>query len=149
VRGFAVKVYTDEGNWDLVGNNIPVFFIQDAIKFPDLIHAVKMEPHCGFPQAATAHDTFWDFISLTPESMHMIMWAMSDRTRGAKLSDGKMLAADGQLAGTPSVIFDAVALVLSDSGGKQLAQEPAAVDSFAMRSVTSRPSPPMPTRRQC
>jgi catalase len=80
VRGFAVKFYTEEGNWDLVGNNIPVFFIQDAIKFPDLIHAVKMEPDRGFPQSATAHDTFWDFISLTPESMHMVMWIMSDRT---------------------------------------------------------------------
>ncbi len=80
VRGFAVKFYTKEGNWDLVGNNIPVFFIQDAIKFPDLIHAVKMEPDRGFPQAATAHDTFWDYISLTPESMHMVMWIMSDRT---------------------------------------------------------------------
>ncbi len=80
VRGFSVKLYTSEGNWDLVGNNIPVFFIQDAIKFPDLIHAVKMEPDRGFPQAGSAHDTFWDFISLTPESMHMIMWAMSDRT---------------------------------------------------------------------
>lgn len=80
VRGFAVKFYTKEGNWDLVGNNIPVFFIQDAIKFPDLVHAIKMEPDRGFPQAATAHDTFWDFISLTPESMHMIMWIMSDRT---------------------------------------------------------------------
>ncbi len=80
VRGFAVKFYTDEGNFDLVGNNIPVFFIQDAIKFPDLIHAVKMEPDRGFPQAASAHDTFWDFVSLMPESMHMLMWAMSDRT---------------------------------------------------------------------
>ncbi len=80
VRGFAVKFYTKEGNWDLVGNNIPVFFIQDAIKFPDLIHAVKMEPDRAFPQAATAHDTFWDYISLTPESMHMVMWIMSDRT---------------------------------------------------------------------
>jgi catalase len=80
VRGFAVKFYTQEGNWDLVGNNIPVFFIQDAIKFPDLIHAAKMEADRGFPQAATAHDTFWDFISLTPESTHMMMWAMSDRT---------------------------------------------------------------------
>jgi len=80
VRGFAVKFYTKEGNWDLVGNNIPVFFIQDAIKFPDLIHSVKMEPDRGFPQSATAHDTFWDFISLTPESMHMVMWIMSDRT---------------------------------------------------------------------
>ena len=79
VRGFAVKFYTKEGNWDLVGNNIPVFFIQDAIKFPDLIHAVKPEPDRGFPQAQTAHDNFWDFISLTPESMHMIMWVMSDR----------------------------------------------------------------------
>ena len=80
VRGFAIKFYTDEGNWDLVGNNIPVFFIQDAMKFPDLVHAVKMEPDRGFPQAASAHDNFWDFISLMPESMHMIMWAMSDRT---------------------------------------------------------------------
>ena len=80
VRGFAVKFYTKQGNWDLVGNNIPVFFIQDAIKFPDLIHAAKMEADRGYPQAATAHDTFWDFISLMPESTHMIMWAMSDRT---------------------------------------------------------------------
>jgi catalase len=75
VRGFAVKFYTQEGNWDLVGNNIPVFFIQDAIKFPDLIHSVKMEADKGYPQAASAHDTFWDFISLMPESTHMIMWA--------------------------------------------------------------------------
>ena len=79
VRGFAVKIYTKEGNWDLVGNNIPVFFIQDAIKFPDLVHAAKQEPDRDFPQAQTAHDNFWDFISLTPESMHMIMWTMSDR----------------------------------------------------------------------
>jgi catalase len=79
VRGFAVKFYTDEGNWDLVGNNIPVFFIQDAMKFPDLIHAVKPEPHHGMPQAGSAHDTFWDFASLMPESTHMLMWAMSDR----------------------------------------------------------------------
>ena len=79
VRGFAVKFYTDEGNWDLVGNNMPVFFIQDAMKFPDLIHAAKPQPHFQIPQAATAHDTFWDFISLMPESAHMIMWAMSDR----------------------------------------------------------------------
>src|SRR5579872_6273309 len=79
VRGFAVKIYTKEGNWDIVGNNIPVFFIQDAIKFPDLIHAAKEEPDRGFPQAQTAHDNFWDFISLTPESIHMAMWIMSDR----------------------------------------------------------------------
>jgi catalase len=79
VRGFAVKLYTREGNWDLVGNNIPVFFIQDALKFPDLIHSAKPEPDRAFPQAQTAHDNFWDFISLTPESFHMIMWAMSDR----------------------------------------------------------------------
>ncbi len=78
-RGFAVKFYTDEGNWDLVGNNIPVFFIQDAIKFPDLVHSVKPEPHHGMPQAASAHDTFWDFVSLMPESTHMLMWVMSDR----------------------------------------------------------------------
>jgi len=90
VRGFAIKFYTQQGNWDLVGNNIPVFFIQDAIKFPDLIHAVKMEPDRGFPQAGSAHDTFWDFISLTPESMHMVMWAMSDRTlpRSLRMMEG-------------------------------------------------------------
>lgn len=80
VRGFAVKLYTQEGNWDIVGNNIPVFFIQDPIKFPDIIHAAKDEPDRGFPQAQTAHDNFWDFISLTPEAMHMVMWIMSDRT---------------------------------------------------------------------
>ena len=80
VRGFAVKLYTAEGNWDLVGNNIPVFFIQDAIKFPDLVHAVKMEADKGYPQAGSAHDTFWDFVSLMPESTHMLLWAMSDRT---------------------------------------------------------------------
>ncbi|WP_395320861.1 catalase [Variovorax sp. UC74_104] len=79
VRGFAVKFYTDEGNWDLVGNNMPVFFIQDAMKFPDLVHAVKPEPHHAMPQAASAHDTFWDFVSLMPESTHMLMWQMSDR----------------------------------------------------------------------
>ncbi len=79
VRGFAVKFYTDEGNWDLVGNNIPIFFIQDAMKFPDLVHAAKAEPHFGMPQAGTAHDTFWDFASLMPEITAMLMWAMSDR----------------------------------------------------------------------
>ncbi len=90
VRGFAVKFYTQEGNWDLVGNNIPVFFIQDAMKFPDLVHSVKMEPDRGFPQAASAHDTFWDFISLMPESLHMIVWAMSDRTipRSLRMIEG-------------------------------------------------------------
>ena len=90
VRGFAVKFYTKEGNWDLVGNNIPVFFIQDAIKFPDLIHAVKMEADRAYPQAASAHDTFWDFIGLMPESTHMIMWAMSDRTipRSLRMIEG-------------------------------------------------------------
>ena len=89
-RGFAVKFYTQQGNWDLVGINIPVFFIQDAIKFPDLVHAIKMEPDRGFPQAATAHDTFWDFISLTPEAMHMVMWIMSDRTlpRSLRMMEG-------------------------------------------------------------
>jgi catalase len=90
VRGFAVKFYTKEGNWDLVGNNIPVFFIQDAIKFPDLIHAVKMEADRGYPQAASAHDTFWDFIGLMPEATHMIMWAMSDRAipRSLRMMEG-------------------------------------------------------------
>jgi len=89
-RGFAVKFYTEEGIYDLVGNNIPVFFIQDAIKFPDLVHAVKPEPHHEMPQAASAHDTFWDFISLMPESMHMIMWVMSDRAipRSYRMMEG-------------------------------------------------------------
>ncbi len=90
VRGFAVKMYTPEGNWDIVGNNIPVFFIQDAIKFPDLAHAVKEEPDRGFPQAASAHDTFWDWIACTPEAMHMVMWQMSDRTipRSVRMMQG-------------------------------------------------------------
>ncbi|HET6588472.1 MAG TPA: catalase [Oleiagrimonas sp.] len=90
IRGFAVKFYTKEGNWDLVSNDIPVFFIQDAMKFPDLVHAVKMEPDRGFPQAATAHDTFWDYISLTPEAMHVILWAMSDRAipRSLRMIEG-------------------------------------------------------------
>jgi catalase len=90
VRGFAVKFYTDQGNWDLVGNNIPVFFIQDAMKFPDLIHAAKQEPDRGFPQAQTAHDTFWDFASLMPESTHMLMWIMSDRAipRSLRMMEG-------------------------------------------------------------
>src|SRR5215208_6997297 len=79
VRGFAVKFYTREGNYDLVGGNMPVFFIQDAMKYPDLIHAMKPEPHHGMPQAATAHDSFWDFASLMPETTHMLMWIMSDR----------------------------------------------------------------------
>ena len=103
VRGFAVKFYTQQGNFDLVGNNIPVFFIQDAIKFPDLIHAAKQDPDREFPQAQTAHDTFWDFISLTPESMHMIMWVMSDRAipRSLRMMEGfgvhtfRLINADG------------------------------------------------------
>ncbi|AMN40447.1 catalase [Rhodoplanes sp. Z2-YC6860] len=90
VRGFAVKFYTKEGNWDLVGNNIPVFFIQDAIKFPDLVHAVKMESDRAFPQAGSAHDTFWDWASLMPETTHMLMWAMSDRAipRSLRMMEG-------------------------------------------------------------
>jgi catalase len=104
VRGFAVKIYTKEGNWDIVGNNIPVFFIQDAVKFPDLIHAVKMEPDRGYPQAGSAHDTFYDFISLTPEAMHMLMWAMSDRTlpRSLRMMEGfgvhsfRLVSAEGE-----------------------------------------------------
>ena len=103
VRGFAVKLYTKQGNWDIVGNNIPVFFIQDAIKFPDLIHSAKQEPDRGFPQAQTAHDNFWDFISLMPESMHMVMWIMSDRTipRSFRFMEGfgvhtfRLVAANG------------------------------------------------------
>ncbi len=105
VRGFSVKFYTQEGNYDLVGNNIPVFFIQDAMKFPDLVHAVKPEPHHGIPQAASAHDTFWDFISLMPESLHMIMWAMSDRAipRSLRMMEGfgvhtfKLVNAQGKM----------------------------------------------------
>jgi len=104
VRGFATKFYTREGNWDLVGNNIPVFFIQDAIKFPDLIHAAKQEPDRGFPQAQTAHDNFWDFASLMPESTHMLMWIMSDRAipRSFRFMEGfgvhtfRLVNADGQ-----------------------------------------------------
>lgn len=90
VRGFAAKFYTDEGNYDLVGNNMPVFFIQDAMKFPDLVHAVKPEPHNEIPQASSAHDTFWDFISLMPESTHMIFWTMSDRAipRSYRMMEG-------------------------------------------------------------
>src|SRR6201992_243730 len=104
VRGFAVKFYTQEGNWDLVGNNIPVFFIQDAMKFPDLIHPVKPEPHHGMPQAASAHDTFWDFASLMPESTHMLTWVMSDRgiPRSYRMMQGfgvhsfRLVNADGE-----------------------------------------------------
>jgi catalase len=104
VRGFAVKLYTKQGNWDIVGNNIPVFFIQDAIKFPDLVHAVKQAPDRGFPQAQSAHDNFWDFISLMPESMHMVMWQMSDRTipRSFRFMEGfgvhtfRMINAEGR-----------------------------------------------------
>ena len=104
VRGFAVKLYTQSGNWDIVGNNIPVFFVQDAMKFPDLVHAVKDEPDRGFPQAASAHDNFWDFISLMPEAMHMVMWQMSDRTlpRSFRFMEGfgvhtfRMINADGK-----------------------------------------------------
>jgi catalase len=124
VRGFAVKFYTDEGNWDLVGNNIPIFFIQDAMKFPDLVHAVKPEPHHAMPQAASAHDTFWDFISLSPESTHMMMWVMSDRAipRSFRMMQGfgvhsyRFVNAEGAsvfvkfhwkpLAGTHSLVWD-------------------------------------------
>jgi catalase len=104
VRGFAVKFYTEHGNFDLVGNNIPIFFIQDAVKFPDLIHAVKQEPHHNMPQAASAHDTFYDFISLMPEAMAMHIWQMSDRTipRSARMMEGfgihtyRLLTQDGE-----------------------------------------------------
>jgi catalase len=124
VRGFAVKFYTDQGNWDLVGNNIPVFFIQDAMKFPDLVHALKPEPHNAIPQAASAHDTFWDFVSLTPESAHMLMWAMSDRAipRSYRMMQGfgvhtfRLVNAAGEsvfckfhwtpVAGTHSLVWD-------------------------------------------
>jgi catalase len=124
VRGFAVKMYTDEGNWDIVGNNIPVFFIQDAMKFPDLIHAVKPEQHHAMPQAASAHDTFWDFVSLMPESTHMLMWLMSDRAipRSYRMMQGfgvhtfRLVNARGEstfckfhwtpVAGTHAVLWD-------------------------------------------
>ncbi|MEP6607337.1 MAG: catalase [Burkholderiaceae bacterium] len=124
VRGFAVKFYTDQGNWDLVGNNIPVFFIQDAMKFPDLVHAVKPEPHHAMPQAASAHDTFWDFASLMPEITHMLMWVMSDRAipRSFRMMQGfgvhtfRMVNAQGDsvfvkfhwspVLGTHSVVWD-------------------------------------------
>ncbi len=124
VRGFAVKFYTDEGNWDLVGNNMPVFFIQDAMKFPDLVHAVKPEPHHAMPQAASAHDTFWDFVSLMPESTHMLMWLMSDRAipRSYRMMQGfgvhtfRLVNADGDsvfckfhwipLLGTHSLVWE-------------------------------------------
>jgi len=124
VRGFAVKFYTDEGNWDLVGNNIPVFFIQDAMKFPDLVHSVKPEPHHAMPQAASAHDTFWDFVSLMPESTHMLMWVMSDRAipRSFRMMQGfgvhtfRFVNSDGEsrfvkfhwnpVAGTHSLVWD-------------------------------------------
>jgi catalase len=90
VRGFATKFYTEDGNWDLVGNNMPVFFIQDAIKFPDLVHAIKPEPHNEMPQASAAHDNFWDFISLMPESLHMIMWVLIRQGNPKKLcNDGR------------------------------------------------------------
>lgn len=123
-RGFAVKFYTDEGNWDLVGNNIPVFFIQDAMKFPDLVHAAKPEPHFAIPQASTAHDTFWDFVSLMPESAHMLMWVLSDRgiPRSFRMMQGfgvntfRLVTADGDsqfvkfhwrpFAGTHSLDWD-------------------------------------------
>jgi len=129
VRGFAVKFYTDEGNWDLVGNNMPVFFIQDAMKFPDLVHAAKPEPHFQMPQAATAHDTFWDFVSLMPESTHMLMWAMSDRAiprsfrtmQGFGVHTFRLINADGvahfckfhwsPLAGTHSLVWDEAAKI--------------------------------------
>ncbi|MDQ1834791.1 catalase [Massilia scottii] len=124
VRGFAVKFYTDEGNWDLVANNIPVFFIQDAMKFPDVAHALKPEPHHGMPQASSAHDTFWDFASLSPEITHMLMWIMSDRAipRSYRMMQGfgvhtfKLINANGDvrlckfhwtpLQGTHSLVWD-------------------------------------------
>ncbi|MVM28429.1 catalase [Spirosoma sp. HMF4905] len=129
VRGFAVKFYTQEGNFDLVGNNMPVFFIQDAIKFPDFVHAVKPEPNNEIPQAASAHDTFWDFISITPESMHMIMWVMSDRAipRSYRMMEGfgvhtfRFINAEGKarfvkfhwkpLLGVHSVVWDEAQLI--------------------------------------
>ncbi|MEO7497569.1 MAG: catalase [Massilia sp.] len=130
VRGFAVKFYTDEGNWDLVGNNMPVFFIQDAMKFPDLVHAVKPEPHHAMPQASSAHDTFWDFVSLMPESTHMLLWQMSDRAipRSLRTMQGfgvhtfRLVNAAGEspfckfhwspLQGTHSLVWDEAAKII-------------------------------------
>jgi catalase len=130
VRGFAVKFYTDQGNWDLVGNNIPVFFIQDAMKFPDLVHAVKPEPHHGMPQASSAHDTFWDFVSLMPESTHMLLWQMSDRAiprsyrtmQGFGVHTFRLVNAAGRsvfckfhwtpFAGTHSLVWDEAAKII-------------------------------------
>ncbi len=130
VRGFAVKFYTDEGNWDLVGNNIPVFFIQDAMKFPDLVHSVKPEPHHAMPQASSAHDTFWDFVSLMPESTHMLMWQMSDRAiprsyrtmQGFGVHTFRLVNAQGEsvfckfhwnpLPGTHSLVWDEAAKIV-------------------------------------
>lgn len=127
VRGFAVKFYTEQGNWDLVGNNIPVFFIQDAMKFPDLVHALKPEPHHAMPQASSAHDTFWDFVSLTPESAHMLLWVMSDRAiprsyrtmQGFGVHTFRLVNAEGEsvfckfhwtpIAGTHSLVWDEAA----------------------------------------
>ena len=129
VRGFAVKFYTNEGNWDLVGNNMPVFFIQDAMKFPDLVHAVKPEPHHAIPQASSAHDTFWDFASLMPESTHMLLWQMSDRAipRSYRMMQGfgvhtfRLVNAAGESvfckfhwtpkAGTHSLVWDEAAKI--------------------------------------
>lgn len=130
VRGFAVKFYTDAGNWDLVGNNIPVFFIQDAMKFPDLVHAVKPEPHHAMPQASSAHDTFWDFVSLMPESTHMLLWQMSDRAiprsyrtmQGFGVHTFRLVNEQGEsvfckfhwtpLAGTHSLVWDEAAKII-------------------------------------
>ncbi len=124
VRGFATKFYTRQGNYDLVGNNMPVFFIQDGIKFPDFVHAVKPEPHNEIPQAQSAHDTFWDFVSLQPESLHMVMWLMSDRAlpRSYRMMQGfgvhtfRLVNADGKgtfvkfhwkpVLGTHSLVWD-------------------------------------------
>ncbi len=130
VRGFAVKFYSDAGNWDLVGNNIPVFFIQDAMKFPDLVHAVKAEPHHAMPQASSAHDTYWDFVSLMPESTHMLLWQMSDRAiprsyrtmQGFGVHTFRLVNDKGEsvfckfhwtpLAGTHSLVWDEAAKII-------------------------------------
>jgi catalase len=130
VRGFAVKLYTDEGNWDLVGNNMPVFFIQDAMKFPDLVHSVKPEPHHAMPQASSAHDTFWDFVSLMPESTHMLLWQMSDRAiprsyrtmQGFGVHTFRLVNAQGEavfckfhwnpVGGTHSLVWDEAAKIV-------------------------------------
>ena len=148
VRGFATKFYTDEGNFDIVGNNIPVFFIQDAMKFPDLVHAVKPEPHHGMPQAASAHDTFWDFVSLMPESTHMLMWVMSDRAlprsfrtmQGFGVHTFRLVNARGRVA-LREVPLDAAWPAPTPSTGTSASRSPAPIPTTRAATSGSRSRP--------